>query len=81
MKRSTDLPMWVRPKEAARLAGLGVTRLYELLNSGEIESRKLGGARLVRVASLENLGAEVKPEDIPLPHASRRQRAAEASDR
>lgn len=59
-------PLWVRPAEACRLSGLGLTRLYELLNTGELESRKLGAARLVSVASIERLGVEVKPEAVPL---------------
>ena len=54
-------PLWVRPQEACRLSGLGLTRLYELLNSGDLESRKLGRSRLVSVASIERLGTELKP--------------------
>lgn len=55
---NTSRPIWVRPREAARLAGVGLTRLYELLNENAIESRKLGKARLISVASIERLGAE-----------------------
>jgi excisionase family DNA binding protein len=55
-------PLWVRPKEACRLTGLGMTRVYELLNSGDLQSRKLGRARLVSVASIERLGDDQKPE-------------------
>jgi excisionase family DNA binding protein len=55
-------PLWVRPREACRLTGLGLTRVYELLNSGDLESRKLGRARLVSVTSIERLGSDLKPE-------------------
>jgi hypothetical protein len=48
--------IWVRPREGARLAGVGIVKFYELLNAGIIESIKLGGMRLVRVSSIENLG-------------------------
>jgi hypothetical protein len=44
----------VRPKVAARLAGHGLTKLYELLNSGELESFLDGSTRLVVVASITN---------------------------
>jgi hypothetical protein len=53
---NTPRPILVRPREAARLAGVGLTRLYELLNADALESRKLGRARLVSVASIERLG-------------------------
>lgn len=45
----------VTPAEAARMIGVGRTRLYELLGSGQIESLKLGQRRLVKVASLRKL--------------------------
>lgn len=49
-------PIWVSPKEASRLTGIGLTRLYELLNDGTLGSRKLGRKRLISYASLESLG-------------------------
>lgn len=49
-------PIWVRPRAAARLAGLGLTRTYELINSGQLVSRKIDRVRLVSVASIEALG-------------------------
>jgi hypothetical protein len=48
--------VWVRPKEACRIASLGLTRLYELLDQNVLESRKLGRARLISVRSIEALG-------------------------
>jgi len=50
-------PIWVRPKAAAKLGGFGLTRCYELINGGQLETRKVGGMRLVKVASIEALGA------------------------
>jgi hypothetical protein len=41
------------PKKAAPSIGVGMTRLYELINSGEIESYTDGKARKVVVASLK----------------------------
>jgi excisionase family DNA binding protein len=54
-------PIWVRPREACRLMGAGMTRVYELLASGELESRKVGGLRLISVASIARLGESDTP--------------------
>ncbi|HEY8743812.1 MAG TPA: helix-turn-helix domain-containing protein [Chloroflexota bacterium] len=42
----------VRPTEAAKLLGISRSFLYELLKAGEIESIRLGAARLIPVQSL-----------------------------
>jgi excisionase family DNA binding protein len=49
-------PIWVSPRRASSLTGIGLTRLYELLNDGTLKSTKLGRKRLVSYASLESLG-------------------------
>ena len=54
--QSPTRPIWVSPKEARRLTGIGITRLYELLNDGTLKSAKVGRKRLVSFASLESLG-------------------------
>jgi hypothetical protein len=54
--------IWVRPRRAAQISGLGLTRIYELIGNGQIESRRLGGARLISVASLLALGEEQAPQ-------------------
>ena len=43
----------VSPSEAARMAGIGRTKLYELISSNEIASVKLGSRRLIRVSAIE----------------------------
>jgi hypothetical protein len=50
-------PIWVRPKKAAHIGGFGLTRCYELINDGQLKTRKVGGMRLVSVASIKTLGA------------------------
>jgi hypothetical protein len=50
--------VWVRPKRGARMADCGLTKFYELLNSGKIESKKIDGMRLCSVRSIETLGSE-----------------------
>ncbi|MEL6246227.1 MAG: helix-turn-helix domain-containing protein [Pseudomonadota bacterium] len=43
----------VSPAEAARMLGLGRTKLYSLLGANEIASIKIGTRRLIRVEVLE----------------------------
>jgi excisionase family DNA binding protein len=42
----------LRPAEAAARLGIGRTKLYELMASGELRSVKLGGARRVSATAL-----------------------------
>lgn len=41
--------------EAARVTGLGRTKLFALIGSGELPSKKIGTRRLIRSADLEAL--------------------------
>lgn len=43
----------VSPAEAARMLGLGKTKLYELMAINEITSIKIGTRRLIRVSAIE----------------------------
>lgn len=43
----------VSPAEAATLAGIGRTKLYQAMNAGVLPSFKIGTRRLVRVAEIE----------------------------
>jgi excisionase family DNA binding protein len=49
-------PIWVSPREASFLTGIGLTRLYELLKDNTLKSVKIGRKRLVSFTSLELLG-------------------------
>lgn len=51
--RASIAPLAVSPAQAARLAGIGRTRLYEAIRSGELPSLKLGARRLIRIVDLE----------------------------
>lgn len=44
--------MLFRPAEAAQAIGVSRSRVYELINSGEIPSLKVGGVRRVPVEKL-----------------------------
>lgn len=45
-------PIAVSPREAAKLLGVSVPTMYEILMSGQVRSVKAGTRRLVSVASL-----------------------------
>lgn len=51
-KPGSDQVLFVSVKTAARMLSLGRTRLYELLDAGEIESVRFGGRRLISRASI-----------------------------
>ncbi|MEP1338956.1 MAG: helix-turn-helix domain-containing protein [Marinomonas sp.] len=44
--------------DAAKALSLGRTSVYELIDSGELETRKMGRRRLVTVASLKRLAGD-----------------------
>ena len=44
----------VSVKEAAQIIGIGRTRLYELLNSGELPSIRIGFRRLIKIEALRD---------------------------
>lgn len=48
-------PLTVRIAVAIRLTGIGRSKLYELIKSGEVETVKIGTATLVTMASLRRL--------------------------
>lgn len=48
-------PISVRIPIAVRMTGIGRSKLYELIKSGDVETVKIGTATLVKVASLRRL--------------------------
>ena len=52
----------VSPLEAARLAGVGRTTLYEAIGSGELRSLKIGKRRLITVDALREWLAAAERE-------------------
>lgn len=55
-------PICVKINDAARMIGIGRTKLYELISSGELETVKIGKATRVTTASLHRL---VKRQQVP----------------
>ena len=47
--------IWVRPKAAARMAGIGLTLLYRWVAAGRVVTKRIGGVRLVYVPSIHAL--------------------------
>ena len=44
----------VRPKQACQMLSIGQTRLFELLNSNELQSFKDGGGRWITMQSIRD---------------------------
>lgn len=51
-------PLTVRIATAVRITGLSRSRIYELIQSGDLETVKVGRATLVQFGSLKALVAE-----------------------
>ncbi|MEE4209466.1 MAG: helix-turn-helix domain-containing protein [Parvularcula sp.] len=54
-RQQTVEPICVRVNDAARMIGVGRTKLYELISSGELETVKIGKATRITTASLHKL--------------------------
>jgi excisionase family DNA binding protein len=48
-------PICVRVNDAARMIGVGRTKLYELISNGELETVKIGKSTRITTASLHRL--------------------------
>jgi excisionase family DNA binding protein len=58
-------PSFVGPIGAAQIAGVSRSRIYELLKSGELPSRKDGRRRLIPVAEIEKWFSRLPPASAP----------------
>lgn len=65
-------PITVRVAEAARMLGIGRTKLYELIGQKEVDIVKLGSATLVVVSSLEAFIQRQLASSAPASEAKRR---------
>lgn len=57
-------PLTVRISTAVRITGLSRSRIYELIQSGELDTVKVGRATLVQYASLKQLTATRAVPDV-----------------
>jgi len=55
-------PLTVRISTAVRITGLSRSRIYELIQSGDLDTVKVGRATLVQYRSLKSLTANVEIE-------------------
>jgi len=53
-------PILFKPTEAARALGIGRSKLYELLQAGELESVHIGACRRIPADSLNALVARLR---------------------
>jgi excisionase family DNA binding protein len=51
-------PLLVSPQQARLLLGISLSGLYNLLNSGALESFRVGGSRRITLASIERFVSE-----------------------
>jgi excisionase family DNA binding protein len=58
-KTTTGQQLLLRPTEAAHRLGIGRTKVYELMASGELRSVKIGGARRVSATALVDFVARL----------------------
>lgn len=63
-KQQAMEPIAVRILEAVRLTGIGRSKLYELIASGDIETVKIGSCTLILVASLHGLIERAKQQRL-----------------
>lgn len=54
-------PLTVRISTAVRITGLSRSRIYELIQSGDLETTKVGRATLVQYQSLKRLTGNETP--------------------
>ena len=50
------------PEDAARVLGVGRTKVYELMRSGALRSVRVGGLRRISVAALDEFVARLEAE-------------------
>jgi len=48
-------PLAVSPKQATQLVPIGITKLYEVINSGKLKSKIVNGRRWIDYQSLKQL--------------------------
>jgi hypothetical protein len=63
-------PKWIKPKRTQAEYGIGITKQYDLIKQGLLETKKIGASRLISVASLERLFAD--PGPVPAPGGGRK---------
>ena len=63
--------IWVRPREGARIAGVGLTCFYGWIRAELVRSKRVNGVRLVSVESIRDIAGDPVPTSRPGPRAHR----------
>jgi hypothetical protein len=61
--------VWIRPREGARIAGVGLSLFYQWVRDGRVASRRVGGVRLIEVESIRRIAGDPVPTSRPGPRA------------
>jgi hypothetical protein len=69
-----------KTSEAKAAIGCGTTKLYELINSGNLEARRLGHRTYITAESLEAFVASLKPVATPTMAKAERDRTESERD-
>lgn len=61
-EQNTETAKFPRPSQVPRVYAFSRAKVYELLNSGDFKSVRMGATRLVSVASIDNYLARLAKE-------------------
>jgi|GEM_PF-2927304 hypothetical protein len=53
-----------RPRDAQRMLGIGPTKMYELIKTGQLDARKIGRCTAITDESLQLLVAGLPPSRV-----------------
>jgi excisionase family DNA binding protein len=57
-------PLLLNPTEAARALGIGRSKLYKLLQSGDLQSVRIGACRRIPADALSDLVARLRADAL-----------------
>jgi hypothetical protein len=63
-------PKWIKTKRTKAEYSIGITKQYDLIKQGLLETKKIGASRLISVASIDRLFADSVP--VPAPGGGRK---------
>ena len=59
-KKTEDLPLFLTPGQASKVSGIGVNRIRQLMDEGQLEYLPVGNRRLTTVKALLDYYARAK---------------------
>lgn len=64
----SEIQKFYRPREAAKLLGCGLTKLYEALGRGELQAVKDGRSTLIPASSISRYQSKLPPAAVGRAH-------------